>query len=460
MINQFYEQSTGILSTPPNCLHKYYTALKETMFNKPEKATLNLLCLWFVIQMFSNDITNQWSINFLINIRLERVLFVLLIISFLKYYKGTNCRIKVHPVEIMMLIFFCTILTSCYVYGSFKNPHNRYVSSTLNFMLIPMAIFFITRRLEFDKTKIRKLFFVFILIGLYLGLTGIFEHFDKLSFLVYPKYILDPGIGIHFDRSRGPFVQAAVFGGLLSVIFIVTIFYIINIRAGIIYWFILASIFVSLYFSYTRSAWLQLFLSTCVVCLFRNKLRKYIISLMCVLLLIYMSGIFSKFSMDKGTLFTGRDSPIQSRKDIAKSSIEMIKDRPLLGFGYGNFMKSNSAYLEKIEFESGVRSQGEGNHNVILGMMVEVGMIGTFFYLMIFYYLFKNNFLLLRRLSNTSEFKRNIAIANLSILTGYFISVQFYDPRFFTMLNSLVFCFSGIVFSLAEASTPLRRYGI
>lgn len=410
---------------------------------------LNLLALWFVSQLFFNDITNLWTIKYIINIRPDRIIFLLLLISFWGYLRKSGSHLRVDPAEKMMILFFFVALISCIVSGNIKNPYNRHISTIFNLMGIPMVTFYITRRLSYDELKIKKLLSVFILMGAYLGLTGIFEHYN-LSFLIFPKYILDPGVGIHFGRARGPFVHSVVFGNVINIILMITLFYITNIGNKAICWLVLGAAFIASYFSYTRSVWIGLFTSI-VLLVLSPKSRKYAIIFLILTLLIYVSGVFGKFSFMGGTLFSRRDEPIYDRLNIMQASLNMISQRPLFGFGYGGFEKDYDEYFSKIKGVPLV-GQGEGNHNAILGIMVELGLAGTLPYLMIFYYFVQGSLRVARQGISKSLLGSELGIYNLAILFGYMVNCQLFDPRFFAILNSMIFFLSGLVFSARDHS--------
>ena len=50
-----------------------------------------------------------------------------------------------------------------------------------------------------------------VAVGAYLGITAFLQEVN-LDQLVFPAYITDPSVGIHADRARGPFVEAAANG--------------------------------------------------------------------------------------------------------------------------------------------------------------------------------------------------------------------------------------------------------
>jgi len=53
--------------------------------------------------------------------------------------------------------------------------------------------------------------------GAYLSLTGVFEHFNCTSGLVWPDYIMDEQLGTQFGRSRGPFMESVAMGRVLTM---------------------------------------------------------------------------------------------------------------------------------------------------------------------------------------------------------------------------------------------------
>ena len=52
--------------------------------------------------------------------------------------------------------------------------------------------------------------------GLYLAATGLLEAAHQWAF-VFPRYIADPTVGLHYGRARGPMVQAVSYGLCLGI---------------------------------------------------------------------------------------------------------------------------------------------------------------------------------------------------------------------------------------------------
>src|SRR5436190_14005533 len=75
--------------------------------------------------------------------------------------------------------------------------------SSLLFLVAPVAF-------RTDRQR-SHLLVGLVVIGAYLGITALLEEVD-LNQLIVPDYITDPTVGIHFNRARGPFVEAAANG--------------------------------------------------------------------------------------------------------------------------------------------------------------------------------------------------------------------------------------------------------
>jgi O-antigen ligase len=405
---------------------------------------LNLLCVWFASQLFFNEKTTFLTFSALARIRPDRLIFVFLV-SYVLLWWGRQrqvTRLKMVKEEILMLCFFGVLLTSCLV--SAVGPLNYHLSTVFTFIGFPMFTFWLCRRLPFRTSNISRLLMVMIGIGGYLGLCGVFEHYDWPHF-IFPDYIFDPSVGIHYGRSRGPFVQAAAFGGVLSLIALMTGWFIKNVGATVINWMVLGLMIASIYLSDTRAAWLDFAIGVFILAVTHNRMQRYAYSTVLILAAVFVSGVFSKFSLYETTLFNRRDDAAQSRVVLANASIALIKQRPLLGSGYGTFATSGNDV--SLDAQQRRLIEGEGNHNTFLGLLVEVGIVGTLPFVLIMCGFLLQGVRLWRLSRNHSPPARDFAIAVLAALIGYLFLVQFGDVRFLAFLNSLLFAIYGFVFA-------------
>ncbi len=78
--------------------------------------------------------------------------------------------------------------------------------------LVPFLLFLIAPVAFRTEAQRRILPIGLVILGAYLGLMSLFEAVSSLHGLVVPSYILNPALGIHAGRSRGPFLEAGANG--------------------------------------------------------------------------------------------------------------------------------------------------------------------------------------------------------------------------------------------------------
>jgi O-antigen ligase len=407
--------------------------------------------------MICNETSRYGMINVGVNVGPDRILLVLLFLLFWVKYAASGKRVGWIREEKIMIVFFFILLISCIVGGAISAPKNRYISKLIGFSLIPGLLFMISRRLDYDDRSLRALRNSFFVIAAYLAFTALMEH-RHIHALVFPKYILDPGLGIHFGRVRGPFVQAAVMGAAMMVIALWILWYHFNVQKSFLTWVLFFPLLAGCYWTDTRGVWLQVAVSLAVLAILRNPLRKPVRVLFLIAVLVFFSGIASKFSPYQKTLFNKRQEQVDDRLNIFHASWQMFLAKPVFGFGYGNFLKDSDDYFVQMKGVQ-LRGMGEGQHNTLLGLLCETGIVGTIPFCLIYYLFFKK---LWRRYKEAGEagdeLNRSLALAMLAILAGIMVSAQVSDFGFYTYINNLAFWLTGMVYSSlpvpAEAPAP------
>ena len=145
----------------------------------------------------------------------------------------------------------------------------------------------------------------------------------------------------------------------------------------------------TVYLTKSFSGWLGLGAGIFVLLLLAPIKRKIKIISVCVLLIL--SGLFiyaqknnPKFQAIKN--FQGRTA-IHSRIQIWKTSIEIIKDNPILGIGLGNFHQKYIEYLPQ-KIDNPLEYAVIKPHNLYLNLWLETGLLGliSFIWLIIIFY--------------------------------------------------------------------------
>jgi O-antigen ligase len=405
------------------------------------------------VNLFFNGITNQGAISIGINIRPDRIIYAILLIEFIRQYQSEE-RVSLILEEKLMLLLFVILLLSSIVGGSIWSTQNKYYTRLFGISIVPATFFMVSRRIVHDNRSLKAMWICFFIGGLYLGLTGMCEHY-RMDSLIFPKYILDPSVGIHFGRVRGPFVQSAVMGGVMGTLGLLVLWSHFNVRKTWLTWVVFFPMLASIYWTNTRGVWLQIAASMAVLGLFRNPLQRPIWALGLVIVAVYFSGIASKFSAYQTTLFKQRHEQIDDRLNIYHASWRMFAERPLFGFGYANFLEYCEDYFEELDGVE-LRGQREGQHNTLLGLMSETGAVGTIPFLLIYCLFFKACYQRFRSFESSDSRGKSFALMQLAILAGNAVSMQFSDFNCYTYFNNLTFWLTGIVYArLADANYPV-----
>jgi O-antigen ligase len=135
------------------------------------------------------------------------------------------------------------------------------------------------------------------------------------------------------------------------------------------------------------------------------------------------------------------------------ASFLMFLDRPIVGFGYGNFLKYSPPYFKEMEGVA-LRGEGEGQHNTILGLLSELGLVGAIPYCCIFYFFLKVSYQKCRGTLRANRVEREIAATQLALLVGLLVYMQCSDIRFFNIVNYITFWMAGAVCFTAK---PVKK---
>lgn len=413
------------------------------------------LYAWFLLVLFSRTI-GKVVFPMFPDIDLYRVIWIFL---FLVFFAQTSIKgrklLPVTKTEILMVLFCVVCLASMARAGTiFKAGEGLTIRTFLNGYAIPFSIFFLSKNIVEDEDKIKKLFQVLLVVGIYITLTGIFEHFN-LTGLVFPRYIMDPNIGIHWGRARGPFVMASVNGAVLGMVFLTSIYLVINMRKGgmrIFYIIFVALMPITIFFTYTRSCWLGFILSLLIVPFFYPRLRKVFllgIFIICIIAIFNWSNVMSENRTVGGVTSVNQ---VYSRINLYGASLRMFLERPIFGFGFETFRELSHDYFYEIKGIP-LQSRSLSRHDTLVGILVELGLIGFIPLLLIYFYIFKHSINLYHKLSNKSFLGRGLVTIFWGISIVFMVNMQFHEMRFFLFSTSIFFLVAGIIVGLDQRTS-------
>lgn len=244
-------------------------------------------------------------------------------------------------------------------------------------------LLFAVAPLAFHAARQRAILLVTLVgMGAYLGLTALFEGMGADP-LVFPGYILDPKVGNHFGRARGPFVEAAVNGLGLYVCATAAAIGLAKWRST---WPRLGAIFVialcaaGQLFTLQRAAWVATVVAVLVCLLGFRELRRYTVPAVAtgvvamVALLVLVPGLYARTGERASSERSAWD-----RRAQFDSALNMAAERPLVGFGWNRYADYGPSYVSLSDDYPLILNKQRGDivHNVILSNLAELGLVGT-----------------------------------------------------------------------------------
>lgn len=292
---------------------------------------------------------------------------------------GRPFPLRLQPLHVLVLAVAVWALGSAFFSGTLTE-HGTPYELLDRLGIVPFWLFFLAP-LAFATERQRQILLgTMIALGAYLGLTALFEIL-KLNSLVWPKYILDPSYGSHGDRARGPFVESITNGmGLFSCG--------VAAAMGVAVWRerprvrmacagVAALCLAGCLFTLTREVWLGTAVAALLTLAAFAEVRRFLLpavvagALVTVLALATVPGFAASFHSR-----THDQSSLWVRKNVARAAVNMIDAKPLLGFGWNNFVPESPSYFRSAETYPMI-GIGVPVHNLFLRNAVELGLIGT-----------------------------------------------------------------------------------
>jgi putative inorganic carbon (HCO3(-)) transporter len=251
--------------------------------------------------------------------------------------------------------------------------------------IVPILAFVLAPALFGSRRQRDVLLTALVALGAYLGLTAMAEAFN-LHTLVWPRYILDPSVGLHVDRVRGPFVEAVAMGlGLYACAVAAAVALATWTRtwprvvAGIV---LLVDIGGTL-FTVTRAVWLATAVSTVLAMLVSPTTRRYLTPAVAVGIVALLAAFVVVPGFARQAEQRSNDqNPIYDRLVTDAAAVRAVRAHPLFGVGWGRWLDVNTEYIR--QGANYPISPNAGNievHNVLLSNAAQLGIIGTVLWL-------------------------------------------------------------------------------
>jgi O-antigen ligase len=292
--------------------------------------------------------------------------YLIIFIFLLKHIIRRDIKLPSSPINMFLCIYFVVALVTV--------TRSSYLGESLKgFSRVPKYIFLYFALLEFFKNDIRRqrrFFWMLMIVAVVTFINGIFQSIFGFDFFRH-NLIAQPE---SLRRISSSFCHPNDFGSyIISVLPLTFLFFssLISRQKRLILSVISFLGFYCLLKTSSRSAWLG-FLAAVIIYFFIYK--KKVALLIPIFLLVAIMVLPHGLERLNG-LFKPEQNTVWERTKLWQGAWNMIKERPLLGFGVNTFSRNFPKY-KPVDYPD-LRYA----HNSYLQMWSEIGVIGLFTFL-------------------------------------------------------------------------------
>jgi len=311
--------------------------------------------------------------------------------------------------------------------------------------LFPFALFHLVQSAFLEEKWFRRFELSLLAVLAYLSFTSIAFLIGAHS-LIFPKFILNPDLGIQADRARGPFLQAVANGVSLNILGILVLHgywrgSLRSMKALVL----LASVPIAILATMTRAVWIAFAVSVIALLFLSRSLKAQIAALVCVAISAFALGVVMNTTQLGVTLGDRAEesSPVEYREAVYRGGWQMFLERPWIGWGFHQMPEYLPKYVR--EFHDGVLYP----HNTYLEVLVENGLPGFSLYAWLMWEMWR-----LGRSRVPADEQKGFLDAQFHRLWPILLAVYWINAAVVVMSYHFV---NGILFSLAGMLAAQRR---
>ena len=416
---------------------------------------LAAVLLWFVTVMCLHEEFWREPDAFAFALTTPRLYILVLLLLFAAMAALGRFRLSMgRPVGTAMLAFGAYLAASAATSGfETRSPvsvHYRLVGG----YLFPFVVFWMLLHAFRRERDFRRLCAFFVAVGAYLTWIGWCEQFG-LRFLLWPSFIGDPSVGIHWGRVRGPFVSSPSMGLALVLCFFSILVFARRTTPGR-RWILLGlsgMMLPVLFWTRTRSVWLALAIGMIVWVAYSRRRMTRIVSLSllsALLLAVSVLNIDNFLGTERSRGGLTDTGPILLRIGLAKITAEMVADRPLTGVGFGHFSDHALHYGRNPSSPFQVHAASAMEHNNLLSLAAETGLVGALLYVLLIVLILRCSVRVYRRLAVTPTgfVNRDLVVLFWILAAAFIVDGMFRETSASPFANSLFFGLSAMMVAL------------
>ncbi len=320
--------------------------------------------------------------------------------------------------------------------------------------VFPFVVFLLVLHGLRNEADYRRIAVFFAGLGVYLTFIAWCERFELYG-LIFPRYIADAGVGIHWGRVRGPFVMSPAMGLALIYCFFSNLVLArqsrLSIRTAL--WICNLLMLPAIFWTKTRSVWLSMVVCGAIwlLCSKRRIARAVTVpALLAVALIVAVVNMEGLLSEDRERGGVTDLDPILMRIGLAQMSWHMVADHPLTGVGFGHFRDHAPRFAQDPSSPYFAFSSTAMEHNNMLSVLAETGIIGLALYVTVIVLLIAISIQLYRKLPASAPgfINRDLLVLYWILAAAFLIDGFFRETSDNPFANCLFFGLSGVIAAL------------
>ena len=285
---------------------------------------------------------------------------------------------RLRLVDVLLVATAATALVSAVAVGSLFDEHGGFALLD-RLGIVPFVGFVLADRLFGTERDRLVLVSVLVALGAYLGVTALAEA-AGLDALVFPRYVLDPSVGTHLGRARGPFVEAVANGMAMFTCGVAAAVGATRFRtrwARSVSLAVVVLCAVGTLVTVTRAVWLGAVAGVLVAACADPRLRRLVPAIAggAVVLVIGAFAVLPGLAQ-RADARASDEGPLWDRQNTNAAAVEMVLDDPLTGVGWDRYTDESSDFLRQAD-DIPLTGAGLEVHNVALAYASELGIPGA-----------------------------------------------------------------------------------
>lgn len=424
---------------------KKYLIEENNIFNN--LITIFLKLLLIIVPL----LVNKYVYNFRVNQETGLKLFTLIAIAIwlVKIINTKKYSLRKTKLDLPLILFALVLILSLFVSKTKMVSLQEFIIF-LSYILI---FFLITNNLD-KKTDFNSFIHLLFITSSLVSIYTIMQYYG------FDPYLSD----LHSLTST--IGQKNWISNYLAMIFPVVFSYFLleqTKKNKILYFFLLPILYITLMICQSRGIWISISFTLILAIYITFKFRLFKIfqenKRWLILLLIGFLIITAIYSTDNPlnksaitvpqralSTFDKQDPSINTRLLIWKTTFEMIKDGPILGFGIGSFKANYLDYQAEILEDNPyyIKYSGKAGeaHNEYLQIWAELGIIGLGLFILIFYFFYKTIFNFFKSTKNIKD--KTITLGLVMGITSFLIHSLFTFPLHVPALGITFFAIMGL----------------